>query len=86
MIFTYPTKEQINKLIDDGYKKEVFFFRTGGGEDEDNIDIYVNEEKDIAVTWDVWKGRFVQRKYSEINYVNGFRLDDADYFPTFDVQ
>lgn len=75
-----PTEEQEQQLIDAGYKREVFFFAIGGGEDEDDIYIYVNEDEDIAVTWDIWNECWKQRKYSELTYVNGFGLDDAEVF------
>lgn len=78
--FLLPTDEQVKQLIDAGYKKKVFFFAIGGGEDEDDIDIYVDEIKDIAVTWDIWHECWKQTKYSELSYVNGFPLDEADTF------
>jgi hypothetical protein len=80
MGFVYPTAEQEQQIIDSGYKKELFFYQTGGGEDENDMYIFVNKEKDIAVAWDVWKESWAQIQYSSLNYVNGFNSDNAEPF------
>lgn len=69
-----PITEQ--SLIENGYEKEIFFFQTGGGEDEDDQDIYV--KGDIAVTYESTYGRWYAQKRDRLSYINGFEIDDAE--------
>lgn len=60
-------------LFDKGFKKQVFFYQIGGGEDEDDTDIFVKD--DTVVFYDysykVWR----KCSYSEINYIKGLPCD-----------
>jgi hypothetical protein len=62
-------------LINAGYEKEIFFFQTGGGEDEDDQDIYV--KGDIAVTYESTYKCWYTQKRDRLNYVDGFEIEDA---------
>lgn len=68
-----PITEQ--SLIEAGYKKTIFFFQVGGGEDEDDRFIYVKDG--IAVTYEGSYQSWHARKEDDINYVNGFDTDCA---------
>lgn len=68
-----PITEQ--SLIAAGYQKEIFFFQTGGGEDEDDQDIYV--KGDIAVTYESTYQCWYAQKRDRLSYVDGFEIEDA---------
>lgn len=56
-------------LISKGFNKQVFFYQIGGGEDEDDTDIFVKD--DVVVFWDHYYKVWRKNRYSQINYVNG---------------
>jgi hypothetical protein len=68
-----PITEQ--SLIDNGYEKQVFFYQVGGGEDEDDREIFVKDG--IAVTFESTTKSWHARKMSEISYEGGFNTDFA---------
>lgn len=68
-----PITEQ--SLIAAGYERQTFFFQTGGGEDEDDMEIFV--KNGIAVAYESTYECWYAVPESEINYVDGFNLETA---------
>jgi hypothetical protein len=64
-----------DELIKSGYEKRTFFFAIGGGEDEDDQEIFV--KGGIAITYESTFSCWCARPEREINYVDGFNVDDA---------
>lgn len=60
-------------LISKGFKKQIFFYQIGGGEDEDDTYIFIND--DVVVFWDHYYKVWRKNIYSKINYVNGLDWD-----------
>lgn len=63
------TQDDENILLAKGYEKRVFFYEIGGGEDEDDIDIFVKGNTVVFYdySYKVWR----TCPYDSINYVNG---------------
>lgn len=66
------------KLEKKGFVHKNFFFQTGGGEDENDMEIYVKD--DIAVTFDCYSNSFKTCKYSNMNYVDGWDYNNETIF------
>ena len=75
-----PITEQ--SLIEAGYEKQTFFYQIGGGEDEDDREIFVKDG--IAVTYESTYDGWYAKRESEINYVNGFNVGDATKIKTIE--
>ena len=63
--------ELYDTLIAKGYKHTNFFYQTGGGEDEDDMEVFIKDDK--AVTG--WYSEFpnVRRCDAEdLNYIDGW--------------
>lgn len=59
-----------------GYSKQIFFYKIGGGEDEDDIDIFVKDN--IAVSFNFYKETWYAVSYSSLIDQGRFRFDDAE--------
>jgi hypothetical protein len=68
-----PITEQ--SLTNAGYEKQIFFFQIGGGEDEDDIYIFVKDG--TAITYESTFNCWCIKPYSELNYLDGFNVDEA---------
>lgn len=73
-------KEQEYDIFNEaGFKSICFAFQTGGGEDEDDVMIYV---KDNIAVKSIGFYKYVQCDYSKMNYITGW---DWDNEKTFDL-
>lgn len=56
-------------LLEKGYKKQVFFYAIGGGEDEDDRDIFIKDESVVFYdySYKVWR----KCHSRQTSYVNG---------------
>lgn len=70
---TLITEQQ---LIEAGFKPKTFFYEIGGGEDEDDMTIYIKD--DIALMFDFQRKVWLKRPYSSLSYINGFNSYLAD--------
>lgn len=61
--------------IPDGFIKQTFFYQIGGGEDEDDRDVWVNSDADKVIFKDGNKYR--KCKWSKCNYVNGLDYENS---------
>lgn len=68
-----PITEQ--SLIAAGYEKRIFFFQIGGGEDEDDREIFVKDG--IAITYESTYDVWCVRAEFDLNYIDGFNVDSA---------
>jgi hypothetical protein len=60
-------------LLATGWRKEVFFYATVGGEDEDDCDIFV--KGNLALTYDYDYEAWWLADYDDLNYSDGFPCD-----------
>lgn len=73
------TKED---LIKAGWEPQAFFFQTGGGEDEDDREIFVKDG--ITITYESSYKCWCVKKHDEINYIDGFGVDNAEKIRTME--
>ena len=57
-------------LLKNGFISDTLFFQIGGGEDEDDITIFMKE--DFALAWDYITSKWHKCMYKSINYKDGF--------------
>lgn len=65
------TEEWLKK---NGWQKRLFFYAIGGGEDENDRDIWVKDG--VALTYEYTYKKWCKASYEELNYVNGFPDND----------
>lgn len=65
-------------LKEDGWKCQLFEYKIGGGEDEDDMDIWVKEEWAITKIKDRW----LLCRHDNISTINGWDYGGSNYIKT----
>ena len=59
-----------------GFIKKVFFYATGGGEDENDMDIFVKGDNALTSGWQS-PAKWSVGLYKKCNYIHGFDNDSS---------
>jgi hypothetical protein len=70
------TKVSEESLLNAGFKPQYFAYQIGGGEDEDDMTIFVKDNIAVAYRWD--NDYWYARRREGLNYINGFRFSEAE--------
>lgn len=62
-------------LREAGYKAEIFFYQTGGGEDEDDCIIFVKDGR--VLHYEYVEKYWMAAKYDDLNYTEGWPYEAA---------
>lgn len=69
---------EVRNLIDSGFEHKTLFFQTGGGEDENDMSIFV--KNGIAVSHDDINDVWYSCKEANLSYTKGWDYDNQEYF------